>query len=665
MKNVCPINGSANTDNQLQTGTVLLYKTNDGRFGKMEILEYGYNIRFRCQTYAPNGSTFRQNSNLTIRGTWSCDLDKAIESNVKSDFLWQQMTSTERQLMPKNGAKFWVLCPGKQDSIWAEIASLGAKTIDTASLVIEGLTRNGAERLPVAVVDGNVVFDGDIVIGPESEYFTRVGGKLVSKGIVKGRDAGEAVKKDAGTPDRNALWPNGIVPFEIEANHPRRNDIMASIEIINRIGSVCLRPRNNEADFVAFTFNPNDFPCVSSWVGRRGGRQTINILNRCALGTIQHEILHAIGVFHEHTRADRDDFIRVNWANIQQNRNTLFQYRRVNRTLSACGYDYGSIMHYGLRGGSFAINSDIDVLTPLRPVPQGVNIGQRDHLSPCDVEGVRFLYAAARGCAPEDDPDLITFIDQPNFDGFRLGYEQQLITPTEFPQNYIGRPISIDIMNGWVAIITMECNNEFPLELRLFADEPNITLPGPVCRIEMVRIAEERILNIPNFGRRCPTNHAGGDQEFGGNGPAIFCSASILRPNGDEPIKLRVSFTAKEIGGDGSLVRDFWESDVMTIEQNLKVLAMDRYSSQTLGNEQVEFGVLGFRSRSADPDIIGCNEGQVHTSGVDFQLQGNLIREMQIVGDTGHVDINSGNCGCDTGIRNIIFNPVRVFLGVR
>ena len=33
--------------------------------------------------------------------------------------------------------------------------------------------------------------------------------------------------------------------------------------------------------------------------------------------TATHEMLHILGAFHEHTRGDRDDYIKINWNNIR------------------------------------------------------------------------------------------------------------------------------------------------------------------------------------------------------------------------------------------------------------------------------------------------------------------------------------------------------------
>lgn len=54
-------------------------------------------------------------------------------------------------------------------------------------------------------------------------------------------------------------------------------------------------------------------------VGRTGGSQEVALGDACLNhGTIQHEILHALGLWHEQSRSDRDDFIQVMWDNIQE-----------------------------------------------------------------------------------------------------------------------------------------------------------------------------------------------------------------------------------------------------------------------------------------------------------------------------------------------------------
>ena len=107
------IEGSDNTRNHFPAGTVIVYETNTGRFGKMLILGNSYDLVFAWKTFNPNGSIHSQGTHLFVRGTYLCDLDQGIgNSNCSAaDFWWQQVNSEIRYLVPQNGARFAIYDP--------------------------------------------------------------------------------------------------------------------------------------------------------------------------------------------------------------------------------------------------------------------------------------------------------------------------------------------------------------------------------------------------------------------------------------------------------------------------------------------------------------------------------------------------------------------------
>ena len=89
-----------------------------------------------------------------------------------------------------------------------------------------------------------------------------------------------------------------------------------------------------------------------SWIGRtRGAKEgqelSLDEDSFCLnSSTIEHEVLHALGLFHEHTRQDRDSYIKINWDNVREGAEQNFEKDKNGDTLGT-EYDIDSVMHYG------------------------------------------------------------------------------------------------------------------------------------------------------------------------------------------------------------------------------------------------------------------------------------------------------------------------------
>ena len=135
-------------------------------------------------------------------------------------------------------------------------------------------------------------------------------------------------------------------------------------------------------------------------MGRRGGgAQEVHIADDClTLGNAVHEIGHAIGLWHEHSRPDRDNFITIHNENIPKD--DYHNFDLIKKSLfdqvPDVGYDIQSIMHYspyafGINGSiSISLKEDADLpeLGCLNTLP----MGQREELSFKDKKRAALLY---------------------------------------------------------------------------------------------------------------------------------------------------------------------------------------------------------------------------------------------------------------------------------
>ncbi|KAJ7995272.1 hypothetical protein DPEC_G00242820 [Dallia pectoralis] len=194
-------------------------------------------------------------------------------------------------------------------------------------------------------------------------------------------------------PEKNnrCLWKksaNGLVnvPYVISSEYSSDQVKTITAAMQSFADKTCIRfvPRNQQTAYIQIE---NRGGCFSI-VGSVGDKQTVSLADFACLrhGIIQHELLHALGFYHEHTRSDRDKYVRINWSYIAKSDMDNFRMEDTNNL--GTPYDYGSVMHYD----KYAFTTDMAKET-ITPIPdESVKIGQRKEMSDIDVARVNKLY---------------------------------------------------------------------------------------------------------------------------------------------------------------------------------------------------------------------------------------------------------------------------------
>nr|BAI68361.1 hatching enzyme [Paracheirodon innesi] len=191
-------------------------------------------------------------------------------------------------------------------------------------------------------------------------------------------------------PSNNCFWkksPTGLVqvPFTVSADFSSSDRAVIAGAMATFHSKTCIRfvSRTIESDYLSIESRDG---CYSP-VGRSGGQQVVSLsTSGCVYhGIVQHELNHALGFYHEHTRSDRDGYVTINWKNIDPTMQYNFNKENTNNLNTP--YDYSSVMHYGKT--AFTING-LDTITPIPNA--SVQIGQRVDLSTIDILRINTLY---------------------------------------------------------------------------------------------------------------------------------------------------------------------------------------------------------------------------------------------------------------------------------
>lgn len=158
----------------------------------------------------------------------------------------------------------------------------------------------------------------------------------------------------------------------------------------------CIRfkERTNERFFINYILSAGCWSFIGRTAPKTGAGQALSLGFGCEkLGTIIHETGHALGFWHEQSRADRDKYVKVIKKNIATFAKDQFRKRTANESVidsKGYAYDYLSIMHYGEDYFSKNAQPTLKVIGPGKEFK--FKIGQRIGLSDLDIAQLNDIY---------------------------------------------------------------------------------------------------------------------------------------------------------------------------------------------------------------------------------------------------------------------------------
>ena len=186
--------------------------------------------------------------------------------------------------------------------------------------------------------------------------------------------------------------------FSLSIDSATRAIILRAIADLEN--KTCLRFHERASDdYIEFTGEGDG--CSSTSVGKSVGKQLIRLPatpeSTCRIhGIVLHLICHALGMWHEHTRPDRDLYIEISEGNIDPDDLTRHFNQRKEFEVKNYGqliYDYGSIMHFGK---DYFSNNGKDTLKVANPTEYDHQrhplLGQRASLSVNDAIKLNQMY---------------------------------------------------------------------------------------------------------------------------------------------------------------------------------------------------------------------------------------------------------------------------------
>jgi hypothetical protein len=201
---------------------------------------------------------------------------------------------------------------------------------------------------------------------------------------------------------KDSYWTkvSGIytVPYTFDAGLTtyQESQALTAMNLWEAEANINFVARSSQTDYITFYAGTGN----SSYVGKKGGQQFIEIASWNEPYVIAHEICHALGFYHEQSRPDRDNYVSINWncIYVKPDGHSESHNFEIHAGAGYYGpYDFASLMHYG--GSDFYDGSQpgcngngytIIAKAPYQALQD--SMGNRTHFTYWDSRMMSFIY---------------------------------------------------------------------------------------------------------------------------------------------------------------------------------------------------------------------------------------------------------------------------------
>lgn len=215
------------------------------------------------------------------------------------------------------------------------LASYSAEELSSseAGVLKEGYIQLGGgdvSKISYVEIEGINIYQGDIILHDDDIYESE------ESALSTGNNSSRAIV------DSSKLWSNKVVGYYISPDVHSRSVITGAIAEIEAATSIRFEERSY-GNYIKFI--PHASACYSQ-LGCVGGSQDLALANWATVSVAVHELQHALGVYHEQCRKDRDNYLTINWQNIKSGMSHNFQKASGYYTHDVGSFDWNSIMLY-------------------------------------------------------------------------------------------------------------------------------------------------------------------------------------------------------------------------------------------------------------------------------------------------------------------------------